>query len=193
MINRAKKLKLQDKDYAWAYSNFGMALLGEAIGACAGKSFYELINQFFQDLGMESTSAGTHPDLMKSYDANGKNSEHWHASEKESLIPAGIGMVSTAEDLLHFAKINMEEAHDYLKLCHESHAKVNDRFEMGLGWWKIPQDGIICHGGDTDGFSTMLSFTKEKEIAIVFLANLQNQVCETERFPLITGILNDIK
>ena len=41
MIHFAKKEKLEDKDYPWAYSNFGIALLGLAISRVADRPFWD--------------------------------------------------------------------------------------------------------------------------------------------------------
>ena len=61
--------------------------------------------------------------------------------------------------------------------------------DTGLGWWLNPKDKIFWHGGNTNGFATSLAFTKEKEFAVVILANVGEH---KEREPLTNSIILDL-
>ena len=61
--------------------------------------------------------------------------------------------------------------------------------DMGLGWWLNPTDKIFWHGGNTNGFATSLAFAKEKEFAVVVLANVGEYA---ERESLTNSIILDL-
>lgn len=198
MIDLLRECKLQDKDYAWKYANFGIAVLGQSISQVAEKPFFELMNAFMsQDLALQNTSmCGNTNGLLIGYDAKYREVKNWYVDENEYLIPAGAGMLSTAEDLLQFAKMNITETPKYLSLCHKIYAKrLTGKGEyginMGLGWWQQShgQYNMHLHGGDTDGFSSGLMFVKETATAVVIIVN---KLCDNERWAILGSVLKDL-
>ncbi|MCL2355498.1 MAG: beta-lactamase family protein, partial [Oscillospiraceae bacterium] len=140
MIHLAKNRKLENKDYSWEYSNFGISLLGHAISNIAGKDFFTLMTEFMnQELKLKNTFMGTNYNkLIKGYDKKSREIKPWFVDEYEHFIPAGAGMLSNAEDLLHYAKMNIEERPNYLNICHDYYASGSKRsgnMDMALGWW----------------------------------------------------------
>ena len=175
MIDLAKGRKLQDKDYKWEYSNFGISLLGQAVSQAADKPFLALMREFIsQDLALSNTFVGTnHKNLVTGYDFKHREVEHWPVDEGEYIIPAGAGMVSNAEDLLQFANMHMEEHLGYLGLTHVWYDVKSKHSNMGLGWWiDAKNPDMFFHGGNTGGFASMLAFDKKKKTAVVILANV---------------------
>ncbi|MCL2190110.1 MAG: beta-lactamase family protein [Defluviitaleaceae bacterium] len=195
ILTLVNETKLQDKDYPWSYANFGIALLGQAVAQVAGKAFLPLVNEFIsQELALSNTTVGALPaGLLQGYTRKNRLQPPWLVDEKELIIPAGAGFTTTAQDLLHFAKLNMENALPYLPLCHETYAKVTDKFHMGLAWWKIVNTSAFTfhHAGDTDGFSTALAFSKEKEMAIAILYNNESKDAQG-RYHLTAGISEEL-
>lgn len=78
---------------------------------------------------------------------------------------------STAEDLLTYAHINMNEIKPYLRLCHQKHAS-SKKHDMGLGWiMQKNNNNVLWHNGGTGAFKSFLGFNKQKKIASVVLSN----------------------
>ena len=178
MIRLAEVAKLEDKDYPWMYSNFGMALLGQAISHVAGKDFVTLVNEYLgQDLQLSNTIvAHNYDQLIQSYDVKNQEISPYIADEQEMFLPAGAAMFSIAEDLLAYARLNLTETPAYLTLAHEYQAKgqKDSGMDMALGWWLNVDEKVWWHGGNTSGFATSLAFSKEKKFACVILANIQD-------------------
>jgi len=176
LIRLTKQRKLKDKDYGWMYANFGIALIGLAVSNVAGMSFSKLLAEYFrEELKLESSFVGVgHKRLLTGFDKKNRDIGNYLPDEEEWMIPPGYGMISNAEDLLEYAKMNIDGCPSYLGLCHENYAKGDEdyKMDMGLGWWLNSREKLFWHGGNTDGFSTALMFSKEKESAIVILMNV---------------------
>lgn len=191
MIRLAKERKLKDKDYIWSYSNFGMSLLGHAVSIVAEKPFWDLMNDYLNEyLGLNNSFMGTHhPDILTGYSEHNRDVGNWSLGAEDYLIPAG-NITSNAEDLLKFAKLNIEENPDYLSLCHEFYDMNSEHSNMGLGWWiDYKNPNIFYHGGNTSGFASMLAFDKEKKSAVVLLANVRHF---KKRDKIFKGILENL-
>jgi len=173
MIRLAKETKLKDKDYGWRYSNYGFGLLGHAISCVAEKDFWDLMNNYLTvDLGLSHTFLGTNSQkLLNGYNHKNQSVGNWGLGAEDYLAPAG-NIASNAEDLLEFAKMNIEESPEYLRLCHVRYDMKSKHSDMGLGWWiDFKNPNVFYHGGNVDGFAGMLAFDKKKKGAVVILAN----------------------
>ena len=193
MIRLAQESKIQDKDYKWEYSNFGIALLGTAVSNVAGESFWDLMTDFLdQDLGLKDSFLGidNRDNLLTGYDMKNRDMGNWSADADELVVAAGASMISNAEDLLEFARLNIEENPDYLKLCHVRYDMNSKHSDMGLGWWIDKKNpNIYYHGGNTAGFASLLAFDKKKKSAVVILTNV---VYYKEREQLFADILKNL-
>jgi len=171
------KVKLADKDYKWQYSNFGVALVGYALGVISGKGYTAAMDEFLaKELGLPNSYAGTCP---------GKNLPGFRKNEivggnavyGDSLLRPCGDISSTAKDLLRYAEINFNEELPYLSVCHQKYAKHGFLYsrlldvDMGLGWWIGKNENILLHGGDTAVFSSVLIANKEHKAATVVLSN----------------------
>jgi len=170
----AKKIKLEDKDYEWRYTDYSIALLAEAVCQMAGAPYDELMTAFLNDdLGLKYTKTITNrPDMLDGYLYNYNVGTMKLYRKGDYVAPAG-GITSTAEDLLEFAKMNIEESPGYLALAHRVYATTQSGYDMGLGWWNWNKQQYPAHShtGGSEGFSTSLTFVKELEIATVVLTN----------------------
>jgi CubicO group peptidase (beta-lactamase class C family) len=168
-----QKKTLSDKDYKWAYSNFGYALLGYAIGVTSGKDYWDAMNDFLcNELSLRQTYLGIDYDKnMIGYGTKNQECGNWHWDKGNLMAPAGA-ISSTAEDLLAYAKLNMYEEKPYLSLCHQKHASGPKNYDMGLAWWLREDDNnVFGHGGGTGCFSTFLEIDKGRKVAAVAMAN----------------------
>ena len=191
MIWLTKKSKLEDKEYKWAYSNFGISLLGFSISKVAEKDFWDLMNDYLsQDLGLKNSLMGTDaPNILPGYDSKNRNVGNWSLGAEDYLTPAG-NITSTAEDLLKFAKMNIEETPNYLGLCHVRYDMNSKHSDMGLGWWiDYKNPNLFYHSGNIEGFSSVLAFDKKKKTAVVILANVNYY---KEREQLFVDILENL-
>lgn len=176
-FNKMKMLienhQLKDADYSWKYSNFGISLIGYAIGSVSQNGYWDTMNDFlFNELGLKNTYLGTSPGRnLHGYNAKNNDCGNWHWDQSNLISPAGA-ISATAEDLLAYAKLNMHNKKPYTALCHQRHGLGTKKHDMGLGWW-LPKENsnVIMHGGGTGCFSSFLGIDKEKKVASVVLAN----------------------
>jgi len=192
-ITLANDAKVKDKDYKWKYSNYGISLLGQAIATVAEKSFWDLMNQYLiQDLGLKNTFMGTDSsEILTGYDLKNRNVGNCNWQKGANLVSPAGAITSTPEDLLEFAKMNIEQSPNYLGLCHEKYANGYKKFSMGLGWWIDKKNpNLFYHGGNTQGFASMLAFDKKKKAAVVILANVYYY---KEREKLFVDILENLE
>ncbi|RUS48862.1 serine hydrolase [Cohnella sp. AR92] len=164
---------LKNKDYAWEYSNFGLALIGYALGAASGRGYWSAMNDFVQhELELTHTWLGNEKANLHGYDSKNNVCDHWQWGPNEIITPAG-GLSSTAGDLLNYATRVMGNDQPYLATCTLKHANgKGKRYDMGLGWWLLRNNNnIFWHGGGTGCFSTFLGGNREKKTAAVVLAN----------------------
>lgn len=163
---------LKNADYAWKYSNFGISLVGHALGAASGKGYWDAMNDFVQhELGLTHTWLGNEKANLHGYDAKNNVCGNWQWDPNEIISAAGA-LSSTAGDLLNYATMIMNNDQPYLAPCTLKHGNGNKRYDMGLGWWLLKNNNnIFWHGGGTGCFSSFLGCDREKRTAAVVLAN----------------------
>jgi len=159
------------------YSNLGMALLGIIEEKAYGKSFEELITQYIcKPLEMNDTKITVTDTarFAKGYDDKGNLTPYWDLGD---LSGAG-GIRSTTEDMMKYARANLEETNLAMKLAHQS--TFNDRKNnVALAWHLTTTkkgNELIWHNGRTAGFSSFCGLIKSKDVAVVVLGNSGNPV-----------------
>ena len=108
------------------------------------------------------------------YDSNGNETPHWDLGD---LAGCG-GIRSTADDMLKFARANLEETDPVLKLSHASTYK-DDRNNVALAWQLATTNKgneLIWHNGRTAGFTSFCGIIKNRDLAVVVLSNSGNPV-----------------
>ena len=165
--------KKEDKDYPWAYSNFGMGLIGYAIGKASGRGYFDTMDDFLtQDLGMSNSYTGTFSSKnLHGFNKKNKDIGNWNFEKK--IISSAGDISATAQDMLIYAEKHMDEALPYLALTHEKHTTVRKGMSnSGLAWIMLgDRNQIICHNGGTGAFDSLLMIDKEKKLAYVVLSN----------------------
>ena len=159
------------------YSNLGMALLGIIEEKVYNKTFEELITEYIcKPLEMTDTKITlTEEDTKRfanGYNAEGKETPHWDLG---ALAGAG-GIRSTTEDMMKYAKANLEETNPVLKLSHASTFK-DAKNNVALAWHIATTkkgNELIWHNGRTAGFTSFCGFIKSKDLAVVVLSNSGN-------------------
>ena len=172
MVKLLLENKKEDKDYPWAYSNFGIGLLGIAIGKISGCGYRDTMNEFLaNDLEMPNSYTGIRSDKnLRAYNKKNKNIGNWDFSDT-MIAPAG-DISSTAADMLLYARKQMNEELPYLGSTHHKYATINKQVDCGLAWllWK-DDNQIIAHNGGTGGFDSLLMISKRNKRAYVVLSN----------------------
>jgi CubicO group peptidase (beta-lactamase class C family) len=164
---------------ATAYSNFGAALLGDAVARAWGLGYVEALQQkVLTPLGLEHTllnMSGTQlPADAASGFAGTQAIPHWTF---RAMAPAG-GLVSTARDQALFLQAclglratplreSIDEAIKPLREMDGMGAKI------GLAWLirEIGGHRVIFHNGATGGFRAFVGFSPETKTGVVVLAS----------------------
>lgn len=156
-----------------AYSNYGVALLGQALAEAAGTDYQTLLQErIFEPLGMFDTYLpvtrdGLAADAPRGYAAGGIPSSPWtmHAS-----APAG-GIRSTTADMTRYLQAVMSGDLAGAEAATTPLALLREGREIGCGWMmRVPESGeqhVTYHNGGTGGYSSIVGFTPEGDALIV--------------------------
>ena len=166
----------------FAYSNFGMALLGETMALRSERTYEELLQErVLKPLGMNRTSTSSEfygPDQhIAAGSTRGLAIPSWNW---QSLAPAG-GLRSTMNDMLVFVAANAgivdTNMEPTFEIAHQPHFRKSETAAVGLGWgrYETPDNDVLFqHNGSTDGFTSFVGFLKRAKKGIVILANTGN-------------------
>lgn len=160
------------------YSNLGMALLGIILSDVYKESFDNLAQKYIaQPFGMTNTRMLLTKEEMNrfvdGYNSEGENTPHWDLAD---LCAAG-GLRSSAEDMIRFMEVNLKAEQNFVKTAQELLFE-SGRDKMGMAWViQKTKSGntLIWHNGGTYGFSSFAGMLKEKNCAVVVLANSGNR------------------
>lgn len=182
-----EKVSLKDKDYKFRYSNFGFAVLGFIIGTLSGKGYWETMNNYVRDeLGLKNTYLGFSE--LLGYDKHDMPCNAWSWDKNDGAAPAGA-LISTADDLLSFASMQMDGSKPYMSLCHKVHGAGEKNFRSGLAWRIEKDSGIIWHGGSAGAYSGFLGFEPETKTAVVTAVNYGLADAEPLGFSIIKNLI----
>ena len=177
---------LHEPNTKYAYSSYGWNLVSAAIEGASGEGFLDFMNrEVFEALEMKNSG----PDIANQ-EINGRVSFYMKNSEGEvHLAPfvdnsykwAGGGFLSTAEDVVTFAKAHLQNT-----LLLPSTTSLWTKGQMtsdgkntkyGIGW-RSDEDGKgrrwIGHSGGSVGGTSMMLIYPEEEIIVVTLVNLSS-------------------
>lgn len=174
ILNRVKNVVLEDKDYPFVYSNFGISVVGLVLEKIYGNSFTDMMNDFIRDeLQLNNTKVAKQSGNLDNY---------WKWGENDGYIPAGA-IVSDIRDMASYLNMYLTGSLDYalntfskikeVDANNPSHEKMNIRLDaMGMTWILDEQNGIVWHDGGTSNFNTYMGFTKDRQKGVVILSNL---------------------
>lgn len=168
MLQILSEKKLKEQDYRFSYCNFAYGVLGYIIGNIERCDYFTAMEKYVKSLGLQDTSLNNSP--LIGYDKNGNPCKAWQWERTDIIAPAGA-MLSSMEDLLRFAKINMDGDHSYLDICHQKHATGQKGFDQGLAWRLKKKSNISYHVGNAGAFSCILAMDREKKIAVAIGMN----------------------
>ena len=176
------------------YSNSNYLLASVLIEKLAGSSYENYIHQnILQPLNMQHTEMGTNSIPSHGY-AQGYNGTQ-KVSDYPMAITVGAGCwTSTVEDMEIWCKAVM----GYEWLTEEEKNVIwgmdvaAETTVFGMSWFvsNINNKKFIWHGGDIDGFSSLIGFIPESEGVIIALSNEQDNTAFT-RNTIIETILHN--
>ncbi|MEU8068165.1 serine hydrolase domain-containing protein [Micromonospora sp. NPDC048169] len=163
-----------------SYSNFGAALLGQALAARAAVDYPELIRREVLDpLGMTATVAATGADDLPAGRAEGATAadrpvDPWLGA---GYAPAGVGIWSTAEDLARLTAAMLAGTAPGADAATPRFDAGDDR-RIGYGWFTSRHGDreIVWHNGGTGGFRAYLGFDRAADRGVVVLGNTTRDV-----------------
>ena len=168
----------------WSYNNAAFYIAGRVIEVVTGNPFERAIKEMvFESLGMDM-SFFYPDDVLITHrfavghdliDKKNKVSRPW--AIPRASAPAG-GVVSTARDMLKFARFHMSKGNGILKTSsikamQKPTVITSGDDKMGISWFISETNGIkiIFHGGSTNGQISGFWFIPKKDFAFVLLTN----------------------
>lgn len=157
------------------YSNFGFAVLGQALAKAWGGSYEAVLRErVLQPLGLrETATAWREVDASRmapGHDEQGPTG-HW---DLNAYAPAGA-LVSTTRDLARFVQAALGLVDN--PLAPALHETLQPRAEtesagrrVGLAWM-IEKSGEVWHNGGTGGFRSVVILDPVKRAGVVVLTN----------------------
>ena len=174
-----EKTQGMQKPGRFAYSNYGMGLLGHVLEMITRKDLESLAaEKIFKPLGMGDTSISLTPDmqqrLAQGYTAKGKATLLWTFS---ALAGAG-GFSSTVSDMVAFLRANIEDSSSLFQSFKKMHP-AQDNGDTGIGWIQagiidkfLGNQSIVWHNGMVGGYASYLCVDVKNNSGVVILTNI---------------------
>ena len=157
------------------YSNFGFAVLGQALATVTGTAYGDLVrDRITEPLGMTSTYV---PDsakgLVHGFTASGLPAAPWTLG---GAAPAGA-IRSTAHDLSIWLRATMSGSAPGAEAA-EPREDFDESDRIGWAWFTTTDrtPHVTWHNGGTGGYRSYLGFNPESQQGIIVLADSANWV-----------------
>ena len=196
------------------YSNQMVMLAGYVVEVLSGKTWEKFVQErILEPLGMTETSFKAEDlsgmeNASKGYVSNGVENMETIYLPLRGIAPAG-GIVSTAKDMAKYVAFQLGDgtckgsrivSEEQLKMAHTPQMNGTPYFwqleevtecQYGLGWFTDKYRGVqmASHGGNTLGFSALVTILPEKDFGVVLLANATSNFMI---YPLTYMILDDV-
>ncbi|GAB4250292.1 MAG: hypothetical protein Tsb0034_29540 [Ekhidna sp.] len=159
----------------YEYSNLGFGLLGFELAMIAGLSYESLLqNSIFNRYDMPHSTSKRQ--ILKVELVNGLNPDGDIIANWDFDTLAGAGaIVSTVEDLSHFALAQFDETNSELALTQRSTFKVDNKMSTGLGWHILKRKKdleLIWHNGATGGYRSSMALDVKGKNGVIILSNV---------------------
>ncbi|MEP2023275.1 MAG: serine hydrolase domain-containing protein [Reichenbachiella sp.] len=164
----------------YSYSNSNYLMLGLLIENLSGMTYHEYLNlKINVPLGLEKTEKG--PDVMDSapYAKGYLNGVETNPYQMQLANSSG-DLVSTIDDLEKWGDALMGEEFLTVAEKEEIFAAPYDEdgyYTVGFGWFTIKINGKIMyfHGGDIDGYTSLIGLLPESNSMIILLSNEEDK------------------
>lgn len=182
-------------DSPTAYSNFGFALLGEALGEAAGSDYRTVLNErVLEPLGMDATvvagpGGGPPENAAPPYRMASAPAVLWSGGH---YAPSGLGTWSTPEDLNRLLAAGQDAGDPATELTHGPREGEGlpgeEEFDArsGLAWvlWNVDGTEVAWHNGATSGTTTFAAHTDDGR-SVAVMANSAEAPAERIGFALL--------
>ncbi|MCH6560466.1 beta-lactamase family protein [candidate division KSB1 bacterium] len=192
----------------YAYSNLNFGLLGHVLERAAGVPYEQLLKQrILEPLQMLDSFVQIPPEkegrFATAYWPNfgpEEDRDPWFFGE----ISGAGGLTSSVPDLAKFISLQFKTEDNKQKpisgatvreLWTPQPVEVN-RGAIAFGWHirEIENTGKwVLHGGEVDGFSSLVAFKPEQEIGIIVLTNFGNNTAQNMAVPLMEIVWDWLK
>lgn len=174
ILDKVKDVSLENKDYSFEYSNFGISVLGLVLENIYDDNFTNLLNDYlFNELDLSNTKVAKQSGNLYNY---------WKWKNDDGYIPAG-SIISNIKDMVSYLSLflsnNIEYSSDVYKKIkdinanNDTYEKMNIRLDsIGMTWILDEKNNIVWHNGATTNFNSYIGFTKDKKKGVVVLSNL---------------------
>lgn len=173
VLKKVSEITLANTDHAFAYSNFGYAVLGLVLESVYGQAYSSLADEYLQQaLGLSKTRIS---------DGTGDLGYYWDWHENDAYISAGA-ITSNIDDMLTYLQIQMsgdaeiQQTHWNLKNINatsQMYKMMGIRLDdIGMAWIIDKESGIIWHNGGTGKYNSFIGFHPDSQTGVVVLSNL---------------------
>ena len=159
----------------YEYSNLGSGLLGFELALISGSSYESLLHdRIFNKYDMQHSTSNR--ETLEAKLINGLNPDGDIIPNWDFEVLAGAGaIVSTVEDLSHFALAQFEKRNSELLLTQRPTFKVDNKMSIGLGWHILKRKKdveLIWHNGATGGYRSSMALDLKRKNGVVILSNV---------------------
>lgn len=187
LLAQARAATLHERGQT-AYSNLGVALLGQALAAASGLAYPELVRErLLLPLGLTATSvpvtaANLPPGAPTGYSATGYPEAPWTLN---AYAPAG-GVRSTPADMARYARALLAGTAPGADALTPRWA-YGPR-QIGYAWLTETDNGrtVTWHDGETGGFTSMIALDRAAGRAVIILSDTGAPVADAA-LALLTG------
>jgi CubicO group peptidase (beta-lactamase class C family) len=178
--------KLREK---FLYQNVMYAAAGEVVAKAQGKAWEQVVaERIFKPLGMKSTNLAIREmqrakdyALGYEYIKSTKETKRLPMREITHIAPAG-SINSSAREMAAWVRLMLGGGvFEGKRLVSEKafaelvkpQMKITDKVHYGLGWFVREREGrkVYDHGGNIDGFSSMVAFAPAEKLGFAYLSN----------------------
>lgn len=177
---------------AYQYSSYGWVLLSAVMEKASGKSFFDLMENAWDELGITHTAFdypnSEDPEISKFYIKDGKKGRVIAPKDNRSYMYAGGGFLSTAEDLVHMGSVLLGDEYIQEKTRKELFRSQvladGSETHYGLGWETgVNRLGtrVVFHGGSLSSARSHLIIYPEENVVFAYIANTGDQIFFNDR------------
>jgi len=164
---------------AFAYSNFGMGLLGHLLELKTGICYEQLVKErLLNPLGMgqtfvtvDSTSSSK---IIQGFDENGNPSPVW----TDKVLTGAGSFLSSGSDMMKFVKANLDKNASAISGSLLATHEPQPNGETGLGWI-LPSNvdrlwgnkDIVWHNGMAGAYASFVAIDKVNNYGLFILSN----------------------
>lgn len=173
LLLKAASVSLEDKDYNFNYSNFGISVAGLVLESVYHNDYSELLTDYLKnELNLYNTTVAT---------SDGNLSNYWNWKPDDGYIPAGA-VISNIDDMAQYLNIYMTSNEEYILRPLQSMKKVdantffNNKMgiridEIGMTWIHDTDNKLIWHNGGTSHYNSYIAMKEDRSKGIVILSN----------------------